>query len=292
MTRPADDFLERELIPGWTGEIDGVPLTINRLGMRDRADRQRQKPAGTCRIAAVGSSVVMGYGVRDDEPFPLLLEERLNASPLRGAGGTEASGDPGCRYEVLNFGSGRSQAIHRHVLVDRKVFAFEPDAIYYFAHQDEFNDTVGHLARLLARGREPPYPGLIDVVRRAGITPDMTAAMKDVRLQPLARDVVLAVYRDLVEDCRRRRVLPVWIYLPVPGIVNTPADSGIFAGPAAEAGFAVVDLSDWPGGRHPGEVKRSEPDHHPNALGHRLIAERLYEILRRRPELLPASDAP
>src|SRR5207249_10150653 len=69
MTRPADAWLERELIPGWRGEAlaDGRPLTINNFGMRDRPDRTLEKPPGTCRLAVVGSSIVMGFGVGDDE---------------------------------------------------------------------------------------------------------------------------------------------------------------------------------------------------------------------------------
>src|SRR5205823_12338286 len=38
VSRPTDDFLERELIPGWAGEVSGQRLTINQLGMRDRPD--------------------------------------------------------------------------------------------------------------------------------------------------------------------------------------------------------------------------------------------------------------
>ena len=51
MTRPADAWLERELIPGWSGPAlaDGRPLTINRFGMRDRPDRTTEKSPGTVR---------------------------------------------------------------------------------------------------------------------------------------------------------------------------------------------------------------------------------------------------
>jgi hypothetical protein len=100
MSRPTDILPERELIPGWSGEVDGARLTINRHAMRDRADRSREKPADACRVAVVGSSLVMGYGVADDEPFSALLEERLNAR--------RRAGDPPC--EVLNFGTGLSHA--------------------------------------------------------------------------------------------------------------------------------------------------------------------------------------
>src|SRR5262249_27519876 len=78
MTRPTDDLLERELIPGWSGTLAGSPLTINALGMRDREGISQHKLANTCRIALVGSSVVLGYGVADDRVFKCLLEDRLN----------------------------------------------------------------------------------------------------------------------------------------------------------------------------------------------------------------------
>jgi hypothetical protein len=277
MTDKSDDFLERELKTNWSGEVAGTRLTTNRFAMRDRADRSQAKPPDTRRIAVVGSSVVMGYGVGDDETFPRLLEDRLNAD--------RRPGSP--RIEVLNFGTGMSYAIHRHVLIDRKVFAFEPDAIYYVAHQDELLGTVRHLAKLLANRRPLPYPCLAKVVEKAGITPDTPPGLAEARLQPLARDVVLGVYRDLAAECRRRGVKPVWVYLPMPGVVNAPARSGEFAKLAAEAGFVVADLSDWANGRRPAEVKLGEQDPHANALGHRLIADRLAAEIARRPELLP-----
>lgn len=282
MTRPADDLLERELKPGWSGEVEGSRLTINRFGMRDGPNRSQKKPADTCRVAVVGSSVVMGYGVGDDEAFPLLLEDRLNAR--------RGPGDP--RYEFLNFGTGRSYVIQRHVLFDRKVLAFEPDALYYVAHQDELLGPVPHLAKLVANGRELPYPCLKEVVRQAGITPQTSEKMAQVLLQPRAKALVGCVYRDLVEECRRRGILPVWIYLPMPGVVDAPAQSSELVGLAEEAGFFVVNLSHWADGYRPAELKLNEADHHANALGHRVIAERLDAELRRRPELLPASARP
>ena len=212
LSRPADDLLERELIPDWHGEVEGCELTINHLGMRDRPDRTRAKPPGTRRIAVVGSSVVMGYGVRDGETFTRLLEDRLNAG--------RAPGTP--RYEVLNFGTGMSYAIHRHVLIDRKVFAFAPDAIYYVAHQDEFLGPAPHLAKLVANGNELPYPCLREVVRKAGITPATSWGEAQARLQPYGREVVLGVYQSLVAECRRRGCCRCGSTSPCPAWRNRP----------------------------------------------------------------------
>jgi hypothetical protein len=277
MSRPVDDLLERELIPGWSGEVDGTPLTINSLGMRDRADRSKEKPADTCRVAVVGSSVVMGYGVGDDEAFPAVLEERLNARRRVG----------GPRYEVLNFGTGMSYVIHRSVLIDRKVLAFHPDAIFYVAHQDEFLGTVQHLTKLLERRRPLPYPTLEVSVRKAGVTPETPTGVANALLQRQAPDLVLGLYRELVAGCRRRGITPVWVALPMPGVAEAPARQDALAGLARQAGFEVIDLTGWAGNCRPGEVKLQEAGHHPNALGHRLLAERLDEALARRPHLLP-----
>ena len=81
-------------------------------------------------------------------------------------------------------------------------------------------------------------------------------------------------------------MLPVWVYVPMPGVAE-PADlKGELTRTAAEAGFVVADADGWADGRAPLEVKLRENNHHANALGHRLIAERLEALLRRRPELL------
>lgn len=276
MSRPADDLLERELIPGWSGEVSGNRLTVNRLGLRDRPDLTREKPPGAVRLAFVGTSVVMGYGVADDEPFPRLVEEKLNA------------GRPvGPRCHSLNFGTGKSYALHRAVLIDRKVFDFASDALYYIAHQDEFREPIRHLATLVGRNVELPFPELTAIVRTAGASPDDPLLTTEGKLRAFAPQIVLAVYRHIVAECRRRGVVPVWVYLPIPGVVDTPIQATGYLRLAREAGFEAVDLTGWDEDRRPAEVKVGASGPHPNALGHRLIATRLAAELTRRPELLP-----
>jgi hypothetical protein len=279
MTRPSDPLLERELIPGWSGEVGGRRLTINRLGLRDREGRTREKPAGVCRLAFIGSSVVMGYGVGDDETFSRRVEEGLN------------TGRPGGRrIEVLNFGTGKSHALHRRVLIERKVFDFAPDALYYFAHQDEYVGTVHHVAALLGGGHELPDPAVRAVVRRAGVTPRMAPGVVEARLQRFAPQLVGAIYADIVADCRKRGIVPVWVYAPMPGVVDVTIRSSELIRLARDAGFAVVNLANWDTGHAAAEVMADA--HHANALGHRLIAARLRAALRARPEALPACARP
>ena len=276
MSRPADDFLQRELIPNFSGEIDGAHVRINQFGMRDRLDRSQKKPPGVCRLALLGSSVVMGYTVDDDRTFARLLEADLN-------GGENAIR----RIEVLNFGTGRSYAIQRRTLMERKIFAFEPDAIYWFAHQDEYFGSVNHLAGLVDKHVKLPYSGLDEIVHKAGVTSQTSGALVQALLRPWAKDIVLCVYRDAVKECRQRGILPVWVYLPMPGVVEVSIKSDELIGLAKEAGFVVINLADWAEGHAPLEVIAGERDYHANILGNQLIAAKLAARLRANPSLLP-----
>ncbi len=96
------------------------PLTVNRWGMRDR-DTSLEKPPGTYRIALLGPSHVMGSGVADGETFADYLEERLNQS---------AGAASPVRYEVLNFGVAGYSMLEQLAMLEDRVFAFQPDAVF------------------------------------------------------------------------------------------------------------------------------------------------------------------
>jgi hypothetical protein len=122
----------------------------------------------------------------------------------------------------------------------------------------------------------------------------MVRDVAELRLRPFRFEIVRGIYRGIVEDCRHRGVVPVWIYLPIPGVlrirgvedeVEEMTKEMIEA--AKEAGFLVVDLRNWSDGFGPARVRPNAVDPHLNALGHQVIADRLYTLLHERPELLP-----
>ena len=85
--------LRYELIPGgYAASYIGVPVSVNRLGLRDH-EIAVPKPAGTVRILGVGDSVTFGYGVRLEETYLKVLEGRLRQAARGGA-----------RYEAVNAG--------------------------------------------------------------------------------------------------------------------------------------------------------------------------------------------
>jgi lysophospholipase L1-like esterase len=281
LTRPADLLLEVELIPGAEGTLDGSPISINQWGMRDRRTITLSKPRGTTRIALVGSSVVMGYGVADEDVFGRLLEAKLNEGQ---------SGRDG-RYEVLNFAVGKHYAVHRRVLLDRKVLAFQPDAVFYFAHQEELYYPARQLAELVAKGAALPDACLREVLDRAGVTTDMAWGQIASLLGGRDEEILRCLYGSFARTCREHGAVPVWAYLPIPGVPDDPPDpSAALLKLAAESRFVVLDLSDWAEGYALTEIKAEADDQHPNAFGHQRISEALWGVLERNPGALPRGE--
>ena len=78
--RPSDDpRVLFEPRPGFDGFSEGVWLTTNSRGLRER-ELPLAKPAGARRVVFLGDSVTFGAGVNDDEPFPRLLEAASTAA--------------------------------------------------------------------------------------------------------------------------------------------------------------------------------------------------------------------
>ena len=88
------DFLQFELVPGVERTLFGQPFITNSHGMHS-AEVTHEKPPGTSRIAVLGASMDMGWGVTYQETYSHLLQEWLNAAwsaswalmgpPIRGA---------------------------------------------------------------------------------------------------------------------------------------------------------------------------------------------------------------
>jgi hypothetical protein len=275
ISRTADAYQGRELRPGVSVEVEGKRISINQFGMRDRDSVSLFKPAGTVRVALLGSSIVMGYGVGDDEVFGRLFEEQLNAAPGRAAP----------HYEVLNFGVGGQWAINRLVRLQRMVLGFEPDVVVYIAHQDEFEYIDTHPASLLASGLKLPSPYLEEVAKSAGVTPDLAESAIQGRLLSHRAEMLGAVYRSIVEECRANGVRPVYVYLPMPGFADKDPGPELLT-LARDAGFQVADLTGWAGDTPPARLFGDLDSDHPNALGHELIAAALARLIKERPDIL------
>jgi lysophospholipase L1-like esterase len=72
-----DPELRYVLAPNQQGWIDNGLVTVNAAGFRSRTQTDLPKPAGRYRIAVLGDSVTIGMGVADDESFSARTEQLL-----------------------------------------------------------------------------------------------------------------------------------------------------------------------------------------------------------------------
>jgi hypothetical protein len=280
--RRTGDFLQYELLPLSSIVFHGAPFSTNRWGMRDR-DYEKQKPENTYRIALLGGSIEAGSGVGDNETYEWLLEDRLNQT---------SRGESTVRYEILNFAAPGYSPLQQLMAFEKKVLDFAPDAIIYPGNGRPVKSALLYLIKAVREGVAIPYDYLRQTVRKAGVERRMSEAEASRRLAPYGNEILSWMYTRMVETCRQRGIVPLYIDMPTFKSTdeNVPGWVIHFVEPAKEAGFVVLDISDAFANREIKSLSSAEWDlHHPNAKGHELIADRLYQALRENGVILLSS---
>jgi hypothetical protein len=264
-----DDFYIMALTPSAQLNFHGEQFTTNRWGMRDQEYEKTPSP-GTYRVVVLGPSFVMGSGVADDEIFEALIEERLNR---------ENSGEPYAHYDMLNFGVSGYSALQELYVFDSEALEFEPNAVIFVAHQLEEEITVRNFANRIQVGSEIPYDYLRQIAAESGIKADMTASEAERRMKPYGRELVAWTYQQVVLRAKEKGIVPIWVFVPTLESPLNIQEKAALEEIAQEAGFMTIDLSDLYEGQDISTLIVADWDKHPNARGHRLIADRLYQAL-------------
>jgi D-alanyl-lipoteichoic acid acyltransferase DltB (MBOAT superfamily) len=275
LKRFTGDFAQTELVPSFVSQTPYGTLSVNRWGMRDK-DHERTPPANTHRIALLGASSVMGWGVSDGETFEALVETRLNQER-----GTAA--EPG--YEILNFAVPGYQPPQQLMALD-KALTFSPNAVIYVATGREISRAASYLVEAVRKKVEIPYESLRDIVRKAGLDPSMDEATSLRRLEPFSIEILSSTYRRIVEQTRASGAVAVFVFLPQVREGTWQEETAETLRLAESAGFVVIDMSDVYKGQDIAAIRLAEWDDHPNRRGHELIASRLYDELQKKRETI------
>ena len=266
LSRSTGDEQDYELVPRKEGRFIGRLMRTNQYGMRDR-DYSVTRPAGTYRIALLGPSTAMASGVDAQEGFEALIEQRLN----------EAGHDR--PYEVLNFGVAGYSPLHMLFQLDRKVVPFQPNMAIFLGHHSDLERTSRYWTRMVQKGTMPRAGYLRELVNQTGMRPDSGANEARRRIRPHQQQLLRWTYAEFVNACRRRQIVPVFVYMPTVTEMTEPwraPDRAQTLALAQETGFQVIDLTGAYEGYAAPQLWIAENDGHPNALGNRLLADRLF----------------
>lgn len=138
--RFTDSFYQRDLLLGWKLRpgSDGwyvdegeSHVTINSHGMRDH-ERAQNKAPGTVRVALLGDSFTEAMQVDLDKTFGAVMERRLNG----------CAAFSGRKPEVLNFGVSHYGTAQELLVLEEKVWEFDPDWVIlaFFSGNDVYNN--------------------------------------------------------------------------------------------------------------------------------------------------------
>jgi len=273
--RQRPDFLMKEIVPSVSTILGGAPVKSNRLGMRDR-EYERIKPPNTYRVVLLGASHDMGTGVKDDQTYENLVEDSLNHQRPD----TRYS-----RYEILNMSTAGDCVLQMLLRLEQTGFELGADAALFSVSAADQQFLVEHLTKCLTNGIEPPpdyREFLSTIAHKAGVDGRMHDAAIERRLFPYVSEIHEWVFRRLAQQCAQRGIHPVVVYRPAPvdfeGV--EPARRAEIIRLARAAGLQVIDLSPaFDSVTDRNSLVLAKWDDHTTALGHRLLAEKLYEGL-------------
>jgi len=256
--------------PGAQATLMGVPVSINRDGLRDR-DYPVER-TGARRYVFLGDSLTMGWGVAQEQSFAKLLEAKLGAQQPT---------------EVLNFGAGNYNTVQEVNLFLEKGLKYQPDAVvvFYFINDAEPTPTMsrweflGHsrfvtffwsrIKSLVARfDRDLTFDGYYK-----GLYADDQPGWK------AARDALLLLQRTTAE----RGIALKVVLLPE---LHDPAHYPFAAEHAkvmdflARHGIAALDVTPaFAGTRDPHALWVALDDAHPNAAAHAIITDATLDFI-------------
>ncbi|HEX2724136.1 MAG TPA: hypothetical protein VHM24_14555, partial [Gemmatimonadaceae bacterium] len=127
------------------------------------------------------------------------------------------------------------------------------------------------------------YPEIARRLADSGAKPNLQPVELRRRIGPIANDIIKLSYRRILDTCRARGIPVVAIVFPTPqksSFDDLPALTKL----AAAAGLPLITLEGvYDGYSVPSITLQSgnnRADPHLNGLGHKLVADRLYTLLR------------
>jgi len=251
------------------------PYTTNFLGIRDQ-NYPKIKSSNTIRTGIMGGSYVNGSGVGDEDLFDEQLEQLLKSS----------GGD--ISFEFWNFGNpgfDLIQCIYDFEMKEAVKYDF--DNLIYVSHGIDKFKNLRTLATAIESGRPIPYDFVQEIVDKSNINDISSWVYIYDKLEPFADELLIGLYQYLYDFCIKHNIQPIWLYWPTtdvhPYAKMYPEDISVLV---KEMGFIVIDLTDVYKDYKPADLFVTPRDRHPNALGHLLVADKLFEIFKNSPEIL------
>jgi hypothetical protein len=263
---PAIDFTH---VHSQSATLENVLIRINEWGLRGGS--VAPLAPGEPRILFLGGSITLGWGVLEDETVEARLQ-RLFA-------------ERGENVQVLNGGVGNynTQRYVSRFFKELKELKPTDIVVHYFLRDAEALPPGG--GNIVLRHSELAltlWSMFHRMVDRSGEESLVDRYHEVYRADALGFQVMRSELKQLADYARSQRIR---LYLAMVPDVHNLVDykfrfvHDIMRQIATEDGYGYVDLLPAMSGRPPEELFAMPGDPHPNALGHKLMAEALLPVL-------------
>lgn len=249
--------------------LEGVQINLNEAGLR--GPPLREPRPGERRILFLGGSITLGWGVPEDQTVEMQLQEML-----RGAGD---------RVQVLNGGVGNYNAVRYVSRFFKEMTGLHPTdiVVQYFLRDAE--QLTGESNNFLLRNSEMAvtlwiaYHRLVDKQGEASLVDHYRQVY-----EPSSAGF-LAMKQKLEDLARYAKEHNIRLYMAMTPDIHNLVDYKFkfihaqMRHIAEQDGYRFIDLLPALLGRSPEELYAMPGDPHPNALGHKLMAQAIFHAM-------------
>jgi lysophospholipase L1-like esterase len=271
-----DPILHAELIPnhyqlfnGFTVKLNTTVIKINSDGFRD-VEYTIEKPPNTIRIIALGDSFTFGWGVNLSDTYVKLLEKKLNEINTT------------INFQVMNFGVPGYNTLEEIELLKKKGLKYKPDIIIIgYTADDAFNNTKiksGEITRkaneiveeLFGNSSKIPKEILYSHFSYQLLGEDLT-----INFDKNLENIVLSPLKELAKYKKELNLDVVIVFLTK--VTFKEKEKIIEFSKNNE--FCIIDAAEEIKKYGFNSIKFPSPDNHYNELGHKLVANIIFDNL-------------
>jgi lysophospholipase L1-like esterase len=271
--------LPYEHVPGASGVVVGIPVTLNSFGFRG-PEVSLQKPGSVTRIALLGDSSVFGQGVEDDQTLSAVLEGMI----------TDTASSYDHRYQVINAGVRGYNTLQEAAFLRARVMPLDPDGVVLCI--TEINDAELEPFRYASPRLEQARKSFwwkvapVRVVMAWRLQQDyLEASREHIRslFDPAGRPwkKFIQALKDIRDQCEENDSWLLCVTIPLIEDENTfEKERAELHAKLEELGIDYIDAK--PAfSRYPWrDLVISPKDMHPNALAQRILAGLIFEELK------------
>jgi lysophospholipase L1-like esterase len=271
----ADPVLGHEHAPNRQAHLMGVDFRTNSHGLRDREIPYERVP-GKLRIAMLGDSLTVGWGV----PFDAMFSKRIER--LYAAAGIDA--------EAVNLGVGNYNTVQEVQAFLTKGHRYKPDVVVlnYFVNDAEVLTPTSPPSALM----QACYACVFVAGRSDALTRQFFGRMDWAQYYlSLYGDGASSGWRNardaisqLADYARENHITLLVASLPElhdVGNYRLQRITDLVRQAAEEKGVAFVDVLPYLKDQQSSKLWVTPPDPHPNAFANELIAQGLFDALRK-----------